>query len=237
MSSLYSDPPFGRGTTLLNGEAIEYSPPGSVYNATNDSGAQYTVAGREIVGQIKAFLDINPSTKQRLSSELVYCIAARYKPTNGATLTVPTGKGVVLKVGQYLETASFDENLATAANVIEGKRVGFIDEYLPTSAVIRPDDIVWVVFKGPAAVKKTEHASTASIAAGVTVAMSSTAGSVFTKAANNILTVATNEASSAALGLCWGDISDDLATVAFGVAATSADKYARVNLTGLNWTV
>jgi hypothetical protein len=166
MSSLFSDPPFTRGTTLLGGEVIEYYPPGVTYSATNNSGVQYPIAGREIVGQTKAFQDINPSTKQRLSSELVYCVAARYKPTNGANLTVPAGKGVVLKVGQYLETASFDENLATAANVIEGKRVGFIDEYLSADTIIRPDDIVWVVYKGPAAVKKTEHASTASIAAG-----------------------------------------------------------------------
>lgn len=235
MSSLFSDPPFARGTTLLNGETIQYSPSGVAYSATNDSGQQYPVAGSEIVGQVKVFQDFNPSTKTKYSNELVYCIAARYKPTNGANLTAPRGKGVVLKVGQYLGSAEFDENLATAANAVEGKRVAFIDEYLSDSTVIRPDDIVWLVYKGPAAVKKTEHASTAAIAAGVLVAMSATAGSVFTKAANTLLTVTTNEASSVGLGLCWGDVSDDLETVAYGVAATSADKYARVNLIGQNW--
>jgi hypothetical protein len=235
MSSLFSDPPFSRGTTLLNGEVIEYTPAGVSYSATNDSGAQYPIAGSEIVGQVKVFQDINPRTKARLSNELVYCIAARYKPTTATNLTVPAGKGVVLKVSQYLGTAEFDENLATAANAIEGKRIAFLDEYLSPSAVIRPDDIVWLVYKGPASVKKTEHASTAGIAAGVLVAMSATAGSVFTKAANTIVTVATNEASSVGLGVCWGDVSDDLATVAYGVTATSADKFARVGLIGVNW--
>lgn len=237
MSSLFSDPPFARGQTLLGGEAIERYPAGVAYSATNNSGAQYNVAGPEIVGQVKVFQDINPSTKIKQSNELVYCIAARFKPTNGTTLTGADlrGRGVVLKVGQYLETATFDENLATTANTIQGKRVGFVDEYLSDSTQIRGDDVVWVVFKGPASVKKTEHATTAGIAAGVLVAMSSTAGSVFTKAANTIVTVDTDEASTVGLGICWGDVSDDLATIVYGTTATSADKFARVNLIGVNW--
>lgn len=235
MSSLFSDPPFSRGTLLLAGEPIEYYPPGSTYSATNDSGAQYPVAGGEIVGQVKVFRDINPVTKDRLSNELVYCIAARYKPTNGANLTTPPGKAVALKISQYLGTAEFDENLATAANVNTGERVGFIDEYLSTSAVIRPDDIVWLVFKGPVAAKKTEHATTAGITAGVSVAMSGTAGSVFTKTVDSIWTASTNEPSLVSLGLAWGKVSDDLQTITFGANAASTDKYCRVNLTGQNW--
>jgi len=235
MSSLFSDPPFPRGTTLLSGETIQYSPSGVAYSATNDSGAQYPVSGSEIVGQVKVFQDINPYTKAKQSNELVYCIAARYKPTTATNLTTARGKGVVLKVSQYLGTAEFDENLATATNAIEGKRIGFIDEYLPSSAVIRPDDIVWLVYKGPASVKKTEHVSDTGIAAGALIGMSATAGSVRAKAANTIVTVATNEASNLGLGLCWGDVSDDLATIAYGVTATSADKFARVNLIGQNW--
>lgn len=231
MSSLFSDPPFARGTTLLSGETIEYAPSGVSYSATNDSGKQYPVAGREIVGQVKCFQDLNPSTKARLSSELVYCIAARYKPTTNTNLTSPAGKGVVLKIGQYLESASFDENLATQANINTGERVGFLDEYLSSSTIIRPDDVVWVVFKGPAALKKTAVA----INAGVAVSMSATAGSVMTKTVDSLWTAATNEPSLVALGLCWGDISDDLATVDFGVNATSTDAFARVNLWGQNW--
>lgn len=235
MPSLFSDPPFARGTTLLAGEPIEYYPPGSGYHATNDSGDQYPVAGGEVVGQVKVFQDINPVTKTGLSNELVYCIAARYKPTTATNLTTPPGKAVVLKIAQYLGTAEFDENLATAANVNAGERVGFIDEYLSTSAVIRPDDIVWLVFRGPVAAKKTEHATTQGIAVGVNVAMSGTAGSVFTKTVDSILTVASNEPGLVSLGLAWGKASDDLQTIQFGVAAASTDKYCRVNLTGQNW--
>ena len=181
------------------------------------------------------FQDVNPVTKDRLSNELVYCIAARYKPTTNTTLTTPTGKMVALKISQYLGTAEFDENLATSANVIAGERVAVIDEYLSTSAVIRPDDIVWLVFKGPAAAKKTEHASTAGISAGVSVAMSSTAGSIFTKTVDSIFTITSTEPTLVSLGLAWGKASDDLQTIQFGVAAASADKYCRVNLTGNNW--
>lgn len=235
MSSLFSDPPFTRGTTLLNGEAIEYYPPGVTYHATNNSGEQYPVAGNEIVGQVKVFQDINPVTKKRLSNELVYCIAARYKPTNGANLTTATGKAVTLKISQYLGTAEFDENLATAANVNTGERVAIIDDYLPTSTVIRPDDIVWLVYKGPVAAKKTEHATTAGITAGVAVAVSGTAGSLFTKTVDSIWTAATNEPSLVALGLAWGKASDDLQIITFGANAASTDKYCRVNLWGQNW--
>lgn len=235
MSSLFSDPPFARGTTLLGGEVIDYYPPGSAYSATNDSGAQYPVAGREIVGQVKVFQDINPVNKKRLSNELVYCIAARYKPSTATNLTSATGKGVTLKISQYLGTAEFDENLATQANVNTGERVAFVDDWLPSGTVIRPDDIVWLVFKGPAALKKTEHASTAGITAGVAVAMSSTAGSVFTKTVDSIWTASSNEPSLVALGLAWGKASDDLDTITFGANAASTDKYCRVNLWGQNW--
>lgn len=231
MSSLFSDPPFARGTTLLAGETIEYNLPGVSYSATNDSGKQYPVAGREIVGQVKVFQDINPNTKARLSSELVYCIAARYKPTSTTNLTSPAGKGVVLKIGQYLESASFDQTLASQANVNTGERVGFLDEYLSSSTIIRPDDIVWVTFKGPASLLKTAVA----IDAGAVVSMSATAGSVMAKTVDSIWTAATNEPSLVGLGLCWGDVSNDLATVDFGVNAGAADTFARVNLWGQNW--
>jgi hypothetical protein len=235
MSSLFSDPPFSRGTTLLGGEVVEYSPPNATYSQTNASGAQYPVAGSEIVGQVKVFLDANPSTKYKMSNELVYCIAARYKPSSATNLTAARGKAVTLTVSQYGGTAEFAA-FATATDVNTGERVGFIDEYISDETVIRPDDIVWVVFRGPAAVKKTEHASTAGIAAGVNVAVSGTAGSVFTKTVDSVYTNTSLEPSLLSLGICWGDISDDLSEVAFGVTAPSTDKFARVNLVGRNWS-
>jgi hypothetical protein len=237
MSSLFSDPPFSRGTTLLAREPVEYYPPGVTYSQTNDSGAQYPAAGSEVVGQVKVFQDVNPSNGTRFSNELVYCIAARYKPSTAANLTAGRGKAVKLSISQYGGTAEFDENLATATNVNTGERVAFIDEYLSNETAIRPDDIVWLVVKGPVSAKKTEHASTAGISAGAVVAMSGTAGSVFAKTADSIITTSSNEPSLVGLGLCWGDVADDLSEAAFGVAAGSADKFARVCLWGQNWNV
>lgn len=244
MSSLFSDPPFGRAQSLLAGETIERFPPNGAYSASNatTSGSGYPVSGREIVGQVKVFSDFNPATKQKYSNALVYCIAARYKPTTAVNLTAPGGKLVKLKIASGLESASFDENLATSADVISGERVAAIDEYFGTSTdtIIRPDDIVWLVFRGPCSIAKTN----ATITAGNQVSVSGTAGYIFQKPTDSMLSVATATAStglelqSVGLGLCWGKISDDLATVTFGANSdnnTANVSMARVNLIGVNW--
>ena len=76
MSSLFSDPPFPRGQTLLNNENIELDPNGN------------PIAGVEIVGTVKVFPDLVPGTGPaaiRNSNRLVFCIAARYTPVDGIT--------------------------------------------------------------------------------------------------------------------------------------------------------
>ena len=76
MSSLFSDPPFPRGQTLLNNENIDLDPNGN------------PIAGVEIVGTVKVFPDLVPGTGPaaiRNSNRLVFCIAARYTPVDGIT--------------------------------------------------------------------------------------------------------------------------------------------------------
>jgi hypothetical protein len=146
MSSLFSDPPFARGTTLLNNEVIELDPSGN------------PIAGVEIVGAVKVFPDAVPGTGPaaiRNSNRLVYCMAARYTPVDGVTkLNVggtgaDKGKWFVLDRRGPLGTFS---TLAAAADITDGRMVGVLDEYL--NVEVRPNDIVWLVVKGPATTQK-----------------------------------------------------------------------------------
>jgi hypothetical protein len=144
MSSLFSDPPFPRGTTLLSNEVIDLDPNGN------------PIAGAEIVGTVKVFPDIAPGTGPaaiRYSNRLVYCLAARYTPVDGITKLnvngVDKGKWYVLDRRNSL--ATFSAN-AAATDITDGRLVGVLDEYLNTE--IRPNDIVWLVVKGPATTQK-----------------------------------------------------------------------------------
>lgn len=160
MSSIFSDPFFRRGSTLLGGETIE----------TDANGA---IAGREVVGQVKAFQDQKPTgLGERYSSRLVYCVAARY--TGSSNLT----KADAGKLFVYDATATSGDllggfkDLATATNAKAGQAVGVLDEYLTVD--VRPNDIVWLVAKGPTSVRQTA----VSIAKGKGISPSSTGGSV-----------------------------------------------------------
>lgn len=137
MSSIFSDPGWRRGGTLLNSETIEYSdPPANLVPS----------AGTELVGQVKVFQDINPSTGQRYSNRLVYAVAARYTGSallDRDSLTDYAGRFVVLDDG----LGTFDAVDGDNAAVVAGKCVGVVDEYL--SVDVRKNDIVWVVVKGP----------------------------------------------------------------------------------------
>ena len=157
MSSIFSDPFFRRGSTLLGGEAIELS-------ADNKP-----VAGGEVVGQVKAFQDVRPTGDgKRFSNRLVYCVAARYK---GSTVNdASTVAGTVYVFDDAAPLTEFT-SAATSANFDADKAVGVLDEYL--TGQLRQNDIVWLVVKGPAKVKQTATA----INAGVAVKVSSTAGS------------------------------------------------------------
>lgn len=146
MSSLFSDPPFPRGTTLLNNENIDLDPNGN------------PIAGGEIVGSIKVFPDMVPGTGPaaiRNSNRLVYCLAARYTPVDGLTkLNVggtgaDKGKWFVLDRRGPLGTFSA---VAAATDITDGRLVGVLDEYLNTE--VRPNDIVWLVVKGPTSAQK-----------------------------------------------------------------------------------
>lgn len=148
MSSIFSDPPFRRGTTLLGGEAIELDAAGN------------PIAGVEIVGQVKAFQDVHPSTGQRYSNRLVYCMAARYRGNLVSDVTTLTGRAF-----QMSPSAPLTEFSALADNTIStaGGTIAILDEYL--TGELRPNDIVWLVLKGPVTVGKTAGAAITGAAA------------------------------------------------------------------------
>jgi hypothetical protein len=142
MSSLFSDPPFGRGTTLLSGEAIELD------------AANFPLAGREVAGMMKAFPDQNPGTGTnaiKYSNRLVYCVACRYMGASSintlASNYADRGKAYVLSA----DLSQFS-TAASATDVANGRVVGLLDEYLQTP--VRQYDIVWLVVKGPAQAAK-----------------------------------------------------------------------------------
>jgi hypothetical protein len=152
MSSIFSDPGWRRGGTLLNGELVEFSdaPTNTVPSA-----------GTELVGQVKVFQDINPSTGQRYSNRLVYCVAARYTGStllDRDSLSTYAGRFVVLDDG----LGTFNAIDGDSSAVDAGKCVGVVDEYL--SVDVRQHDIVWVVVKGPV---NCRTANGSSLAAGV----------------------------------------------------------------------
>lgn len=148
MSSLFSDPPFPRGATLLAGETIELDPSGN------------PIAGTEIVGTVKVFQDVQPYTGTaaiRNSNRLVYCIAARYIGT--ATLNANNSgadKGKVYVMSRRGPLVSFTDT-AVAADVTDGRTVGVLDEYL--NSEVRTNDIVWLVVKGPTSIQKANDQS------------------------------------------------------------------------------
>jgi hypothetical protein len=167
MSSLYSDPPFRRGSSALG--------LGPTDVVTTD--AIGVVEGRAIVGTVKVFQDMNPTTGAIISDRLVYCVAARYK--GSAALDATTNAGLVYLFDTAAPLEQFGNAagpVATSANLTSAIQCyGVLDEYLTGS--IQPNDIVWLVVKGPCAVKQTAAAINAAAFVGP-----STAGSVATAA-------------------------------------------------------
>lgn len=130
MSSIFSDPFWRRGATLLAGEPIEMS-------------AGSPVAGTEVIGQVKAFQDVSPTGHgTRHSNKLVYCVAVRYTGTTVSDSSTVAGKRYVLNAAQ-------DEisTLRSKANADAAVPSGVLDEYLVGE--LRENDIVWLVVKGP----------------------------------------------------------------------------------------
>lgn len=150
MSSLQSDPQFPRGTTLLAGADIE------LVNGL-------PIAGRDVVGQIKVFQDVDPQGVKN-SNRLVYCVAARV-----ATATALTAKDVV-----KFSATNIIEDVDGKGDTTAGQIQGVVDEYIPSTLTIRQNDIVWVVVQGPTTAKFLA----AAVAAGAVVQGSATAGSL-----------------------------------------------------------
>jgi hypothetical protein len=190
MSTIFSDPGWRRGSTLLNREAIEL-----------DADSR-PIAGRELIGQVKVFQDVDPSSGQRYSNRLVYCVAARY--TGSTTLTsADAGKVVsfntVAASGPLISPSVYDltdgplsefGGVATTTDVNTNFRTyGVLDEYLTED--VRQNDIVWVVMKGPTSV---QSAGTA-VAAGGVVEVTGTAGRIQTRSSGSIIGTQLNGAS------------------------------------------
>lgn len=182
MSTIFSDPGWRRGTTLLNREVIDLDADGR------------PIAGRELIGQVKVFQDVDPSSGQRYSNRLVYCVAARY--TGATTLTsADAGKLVVFNTvaaaGPLVSPGVYDLTdgplaefgaVAAAADINTNFRTyGVLDEYLTED--VRTNDIVWVVMKGPVGV---QSAGTA-IAAGAVVEVTGSVGRIQTRVSGVIL--------------------------------------------------
>lgn len=197
MSSIFSDPPFRRGTTLLGGEQIEL-------DAANNP-----IAGVEIVGSVKAFQDVHPSTGQRYSNRLVYCVAARYKGSTVSDATTLAGRAFQMSTAAPLtETSALADNSIVNA----GGTVAVLDEYL--TGELRQNDIVWLVFKGPCTVVKEAGAA---ISGGAHVQVAAAATQGIYAAVTTGVPVATQIAASVAGVVTPG-------------GAASGDTRTRVNL-------
>lgn len=179
MSSIFSDPFFRRGSTLLDGNTIELDDAGN------------PIAGTEVVGQVKAFQDCSPTgLGERHSNRLVYCVAARYTGTSNLT-SADAGKLYVFDAAGVLTEF---KDAATTTNAGAGKAVGVLDEYIPENVTVRPNDIVWLVVKGPTSVLQTA----ASAAQGAALQVTATAGSVAASGSGQVVGQKVGATSSAA---------------------------------------
>jgi hypothetical protein len=166
MSSIFSDPLFRRGSTLLGGEKIDLDASGN------------PIAGKNVVGSVKVFQDVEPTGEgKRLSEKQVYCIAVRY---TGATVTdasTVAGQRYNLDAAQEVISAK-----RTKANADAFAVSGVLDEYL--KGQLRQNDIVWVAVKGP-----VNAVVTGAVSAGNNIAQSATAGSTAVAGGSNSTTV------------------------------------------------
>ena len=223
MSSLFSDPPFPRGATLLTGEVIELD-----FNGN-------PLAGVEIVGQVKAFQDVVPGTGTasiRNSNRLVYCVAARYVGTS--TINVggaDKGKTYVLNDMGPLSTFSA---LATTTDTTNGKMIGVLDEYLNID--VRPNDIVWLVVKGPVSVAKDN----ALIAAQGKVQIAASGGTIQTHTSTNVIVGVTIRPGVTTTGTSAGAGATftvgNAAGIAIGQTVSGTNIAANTTVTGISGT-
>jgi hypothetical protein len=168
MSAIFSDPPFRRGSTLCGGDL-------------KDTGTGNDLPGTDIVGSIKAFQDIDPSTGVRYSNRLVYCTPVRW---GGADTTGLDIRSKVLVVAQTLENGkpfATVSGVAADSNAAKGQLVGVVDEYLKDATAVKQGDVIWLVVKGPT----TAYAS-AGVGSGEGVQIGS-AGAVLTRTSGELI--------------------------------------------------
>lgn len=221
MSSLYSDPPFGRGQTFLAGAT-----------ATKDVSGNY-VEGAGVVGDIKVFQDIDPTSLTWNSNRLVHCLAVRVaqntKVAGEQATDIVAGTVVKLKAGAVPEidsSGAASGKAAAADSAYLGYQYGVVDEYLKAAPLV--GDIIWIVVKGPT----SAVVGTGGFSANNTVAVT-TAGGAGTLAAVNATTASTAFSTSAG-----ATYSQATATVAIpnridglALAAGTAGQKGRVILT------
>lgn len=194
MSSIFSDPPFVRGRTLGSGD----------FGDAQTNPSLPDVFGSGVVGQIKAFQDVAaggiaingtavvPGTM--LSNRLVYCQAVRYRGSELADASTLAGTAVVVDLAlengkPFCQVTS----AATDANVGAGRDVGVVDEYL--TGVLKQNDVIWIVRKGPTCIKQ---AAGTAITSGARVELTGSAGKIQALASGNSLGINVLGANSAA---------------------------------------
>lgn len=194
MSSIFSDPPFRRGTKLADGD----------FGDSQTDPTKTDVLGTSVVGQIKAFQDVAPTSiaingtavnpGTLLSNRLVYCQAVRYR---GSEVTdASTIAGTAFLVDVALENGKpFCQitSAASNANVAAGREYGVVDEYL--TGVLKQNDVIWIVRKGPCSVKQ---AAGTAITSGAQVEITGSAGKIQALASGTSLGINVLGANSAA---------------------------------------
>lgn len=193
MSQIFSDPPFRRGSTLLGGDFTE-------------TGTGINLPGGEVVGSVKVFQDVDPSTGKRYSNRLVYCVAVRYKGSDVSDATTLAGKVYLIDTAhENAKPFATITNLATEANVAAGRHIGVLDEYL--TGELKQNDVVWLVVKGPASALRTA----AAVNDGVRVQVSGTAGSIVALTTGTSLGIQIEGANtSASAGLTRVNLVSDI---------------------------
>lgn len=195
--SLLVDPPFALGQTL------------GVTSATD---------GKNWVGVIKQFPDVNPVTGVVRSNRVKTCVAVRN--TSGGTL-LP--KRVVSFDTTTAGLAVFSETKGYAA-VTNEERVGVVDEFLPATGVA-VNDVYWVTVEGPTEVAVA--LSGADIAVGDRLAAITAAASTGTTAGRvtrSGVGAATTGAGDASLGVI-GRACSTGATTGSAVLAVVKTRY------------
>jgi hypothetical protein len=198
MSSIFSDPPFVRGRTLASGD----------FGDAQTDPTKTDVLGSGIVGAVKAFQDVAVSPisfgstvatpGSLLSNRLVYCQAVRYRGDDKTPSEVAGLAGSAYLIDTGLENGKpFCQitNLATDANVGAGREVGILDEYL--TGQLKKNDVVWVVRKGPCAIKT---GSASSIADGARVELTGSVGRAAVFSSGNSLGISISGAAVATSG-------------------------------------